>query len=406
MERGVRAMQGRGKGSLVLIGLVVLMIGGVGAGQERPVRIGLLLSYTGGSPFQAIGTEQGVQLAVEEAGGQVAGRRVELLREDTEVNPTVALAKARRLVEERRVEVLIGPVWSHEALALLDYLKARDVIWVIPVAATRLLMTPERAGPRMFRVVETTDQSSFPHGRWVVRSRGHRNVVVFATDVAFGHDSAGAFEAGVRAAGGQVLRKVFVRLGTLDFAPFLTATNMSGAEAVYACFAGIDAIRFVQQYAELGWKARLPLHGCNPLVDDPYLPEIGEAAVGVFSLAHYTSVLDTPENQRFVEAYQRKFRQVPYRYSEYGYAAGKLILAGLRATRGEAGRPEDLASAMKRSAQNVVTPVGPLRFDRWNQRVFDLYVLRVERREGRLVNVPVDRMGRISQVDVWQWWRK
>lgn len=347
-----------------------------------------------------------MQLAVEEEGGQVAGRRIELLREDTEVNPTVALTKARRLVEERRVEFIVGPVWSHEALALLDYLKARDVIWVIPVAATRLLMTPERATPRMFRVVETTDQSGFPHGRWMVRSRGHKNIVVFGTDVAFGHDSVGAFEAGVRAAGGQVLRKVFVRIGTVNFAPFLTAANLSGAEAVYACFAGIDAVRFVQQYAELGWKSRIPLQGCNPLVDDPYLGEIGESAVGVISLAHYTSVVDTPQNRKFVELYQRKFRQVPYRYSEYGYTAGKLILAGLQAMRGDTSSPEELARAMRRAAQKVLTPVGPLRFDRWNQRIFDIYVLQVERREGRLVNVPIDRLGRIAQVDVWQWWRR
>lgn len=391
---------------LLLVGFVALALGAPGTGQERPVRVGLLLSYTGPSPFQAIGTEQGVQLAMEEERAQVAGRRIELLREDTEVNPTVALIKARRLVEERRVEFIVGPVWSHEALALLDYLKTRDIVWIIPVAATRLLMTPERATQRMFRVVETTDQSSYPHGRWMVRSQGYRNLVVFATDVAFGHDSAGAFEAGIRAGGGQVLRKIFVRLGTVNFAPFLTPSNLSGAEAVYACFAGVDAIRFVQQYTELGWKGRIPLHGCNPLVDDPYLQEIGEAAVGVASPAHYTAVLDTPENRRFVEAYQRKFRQTPYRYSEYGYAAGKLIVEGLRSTRGDTSRPDELARAMKQSAQKIMTPVGPLRFDRWNQRVFDLYLLRVERRDGRLVNIPVDRLGRIAQVDVWQWWRR
>ncbi|MDR5708372.1 MAG: ABC transporter substrate-binding protein [Armatimonadota bacterium] len=386
--------------------IVLLLIGSLpGYPQAAPVRIGLVLSFAS-QPVQSRGVEEGLRLALEEVGNRVAGRTFELYREDDEGSPTVGLSKTRRLVEERRVDFLVGTVWSHVALALVDYLRTRDVIWIIPVATTRLLMTPERATPRMFRLVDTSDQNSFPLGRWVVHKRGHRNLVAIGFDVAAGHDGIGAFEAGVRAAGGRVLRKIFVRVGTVDYAPFLTPANLEGADAVYAWFAGVDAIRFLKQYDAFGWKARLPLYGGRPMVDEAYVSEAGDSALGVIAITPYTPLLDTPESRRFVQAFQRRYGRLPFSYEESGYTTGKLILAGLQAVRGDTSRREELAQALRREAPKIITPAGPLRLDRYNQRIFDQYVVRVERREGQLLNVPIDRIGQVAQVDVWQWWRR
>jgi|FaiFalDrversion3_1042247.scaffolds.fasta_scaffold00104_5 branched-chain amino acid transport system substrate-binding protein len=390
---------------LLVLGALLLITYLPAHPQAAPIRIGLPLSFAS-QPVQSRGVEDGLRLALEEAGGRVAGRSFELFREDDEGSPTVALSKVRRLVEERQVDFLVGPVWSHVALALVDYLRTRDVIWVIPIPTTRLLMTPERATPRMFRLVDTSDQNSFPLGRWVVNKRGHRNLVAIGFDVAAGHDGIGAFEAGVRAAGGRVLRKIFVRVGTVDFAPFLTPANMEGADAVYAWFAGVDAIRFLKQYDAFGWKARLPLYGGRPMADEAYVGEAGDSALGVIVVTPYTPLLETPESRRFVQAFRQRYGRLPFSYEESGYTAGKLILAGLQAMKGDTSQREELARAMRREAPKIMTPAGPLRLDRYNQRIFDLYVVRVERREGQLLNVPIDRIGQVAQVDVWQWWRR
>jgi branched-chain amino acid transport system substrate-binding protein len=118
-----------------------------------------------------------------------------------------------------------------------------------------------------------------------------------------------------------VIKDVFPKLGTMDFAPFLSAIDIKGADATYTWLAGIDAIRFVQQYQEFGLKKRLPLFGYNVITDGPYLPSIGDAALGIITVGHYSYTLDTPKNRAFVKAYSAKYGERPSRYTMFGYSA-------------------------------------------------------------------------------------
>ena len=104
-----------------------------------------------------------------------------------------------------------------------------------------------------------------------------------------------------------MIKEVYPKMGTMDFAPFLSAIDTKGADSVYAWFAGTDAVRFVQQYDEFGLKKRLPLFGFMVIADDPYLPNIGDAALGIITSGHYTYAIDTPRNRAFVKAYTGKW---------------------------------------------------------------------------------------------------
>ncbi len=386
---------------------IPLLIGNKALAAERPpIKVGFLLPYTGPVPFQTKGINDGAELYFDEIGKKAGGRPIQVIKEDTEFNPTVGLTKVRRLIEEHKVNFIIGPVNSAVGLAIHEYVRKQKVILINPCANTRELTAPEKASENIFRVVETSDQANYPMGKWIIQKTPHRNMVIVAPDFAGGHHNIEAFKAGFEEAGGKVLKEVYPTLGTMDFASFLAAMDVKGAEAVYAWFVGTDAVRFVQQYQEFGLKKRLPLYGYVTVVDDPYLPSIGDAALGVMAGTHYPVTLDTPKNRAFMAAYQKKYGHTPYRYSEYGYTAASLIGAAAEALKGNVEDISSVSKEFKRLAPQIGSPSGPLAFDQYNQRIINLYVVKPEKRDGKLVNVVVDQFGKVSQEDTWKWWRK
>jgi len=398
------------KGALVclvlLAGIFLTTALAAHAADKGPIKVGILVSYTGPAPMQANSITMGAQLAFQQAGEKAGGRSIQVFKEDAEVNPTVALTKLRRLVEEKGVSFVVGPVFSHVAMAIHGYISKSKVILIIPCAFTRVLTSPEKARENIFRTVETTDQGNYPMGAWMIKNTPYRKVVGLGHDYAAGHDSVDAFKAGFEEAGGKVVKEFYTKIGTMDFSSLLTAMQATGADAIYAFISGMDGVRLAQQLQEFGLKKRLPLFGYSTVNDDPYLDQIGEAGVGTIASSVYTPSLDTPENHTFVKAYTERYNQPPNHYSEYGYVAGRMIVATAEALKGEVEDTSRVAKEMKRVAGSIVAPSGPLAFDQYNQRIMNVYVVRTEKRAGKFVNVVIDKIGKVSQADCWKWWRK
>jgi branched-chain amino acid transport system substrate-binding protein len=368
--------------------------------------VGLLLPYTGVFALQAKGATQGIELLFDEIGKKAGGREIQVIKEDSEMNPTVGLTKVRRLVEEHKVNFVVGPVSSAVALAIHPYISEQKVILIVPVAFTRALTSPKKAKYNIFRTIETTDQGCYPLGKWMYDKTPHRKVVIAGSDFAAGRHSVEAFKAGFEDAGGKVIKEVYPKLRTMDFAPFLAAMDAPGADAVYAWFAGTDAIRFVQQYKEFGLKKKLPLFGYSTLTDDPLLPSLGDASLGVITNTHYASSLDIPRNRAFVKSFKDKYGEAPNRYAEPAYVAGQMIGAVADALKGDIEDIPRTAKTIRKVAGGIDSPSGPVDFDQYNQRIINIYIQKVEKRDGKLVNVVIDTPGKVSQEDVWKWRQK
>ena len=389
----------------VLIGLSVVAGSGAMAADKPPIKIGLLLPYTGTMPFQTKGVNDSVELYFGELGMKAGGRPIQIIKEDDENNPTTGLTKVRRLVEQQKVNFIVGPVNSAVGLAIQDYVRKQNVILLNPVANTRELTGPDKWAENVFRTVETSDQCNYPMGAWIIKNTPYRNMAITGSDFAGGHHNVEAFKAGFEAAGGKVVKEIFPKLGTMDFAPFLSGME-KGIDATYAMYVGTDAVRFVQQYEEFGIKKRIPLYGFVTIADDPYLPGVGDAAIGLITSSHYPVNLDTPKNKAFVKSYISRYGHPPYRYSEYGYTAASMIGATIEALKGDVEDSARTAKEMKKTANTLEMPSGPLAFDQYNQRIVNMYVVKTEKRDGKLVNVVVDKLGRVAQTDVWKWWVK
>jgi len=391
--------------ALGLSGLLCLVT--PSSGQARsPIKVGLLLPYTGVIAINGQETSKGVEFYFAKVGNKVGGREIQLVKEDDEAKPDVGLTKTRKLIERDRVDVLIGPVHSGVALAIRDYVHAQGVPLIVPVAFTRDLTAPGKASPWLFRVVETTDQGNFAMGTWVVKKTPHRKIVVMASDFVAGRHSVEAFIAAFRAAGGEIVKEIYAPLNTPDFAPYMAQVAGLTADAVYAWFAGTDSIRFVKAYREYGLTGRLPLLAYNTLTDDVLLPTLGDAALGIVSVGHYSAALDTPENRAFVREYEARYNAWPTRYVELGYVSAQLVGAAIEALKGEVSDKAALRDAIRNAATKIQPPRGPIRFDRYQQVITDVYVMRVERQGNRLVNAIVDRIANTSQEESWKWWNK
>src|SRR3989441_3221632 len=250
-----------------------------GQAPRSPIKVGLLLPYTGVIAINGQETSKGVEFYFSKIGNKAGGREIQLLKEDDEAKPDVGLTKTRKLVERDRVDVLIGPVHSGVALAIRDYVHGQGIPLIVPVAFTRDLTAPSKASPWLFRVVETSDQGNFAMGGWVFKKTPYRKIVVMASDFVAERHSAEAFIAAFKAAGGEIVKEIYAPLNTPDFAPYIAQVSGLPADAVYAWFGGTDSVRFVKAYREYGLGGKLPLLRATTLLDGGVPPALGGPAV-------------------------------------------------------------------------------------------------------------------------------
>src|SRR5512136_1054826 len=195
--------------SIVFVAIIVVTGSTLFAAEQPPIKVGLLLPYTGTMPFQAKGVNDSVELYFGEIGMKAGGRAIQIIKEDTEMNPTVGLTKVRRLVEQQKVNFIVGPVSSAVGIAIQDYVRKQNVILLNPVANTRELTGPDRWAENIFRTVETSDQCNYPMGKWIMKNTPHRNMDITGSDFAGGHHNVEAFKAGFEEAGGKIVKEVF-----------------------------------------------------------------------------------------------------------------------------------------------------------------------------------------------------
>jgi len=375
---------------------VVLLLVAVGAvfSQRGPIKIGLLVPLTG--PLSANGKEManGLALYLEEQHQQLAGRDAKLIVEDTEGKPPIALNKARALAESHGVHVLVGPLATAEAYALVSYIERQKIPTLSPTVAGEDL-TQRRRSPYVVRTGWSAGQPGHPFGRWVYETLKYRKIAMIGQDWAFGHESCGAFQRTFEEAGGQVVQKLWPPFGTTDFAPYITGLKRD-VDAVYAAGAGNDALRFVRQYADAGLKGRIPLIGSGNFTDEHVLRSMGDEALGIVTALHYSAALATPANRRFVKAYEAKHQQVPSYYAEGTYVAGSVLKAALDAVGGDVEDAVKFLAALRR-VRITEAPRGPVSFDDYGHPIENIYVRRVERVEGRLQNTVIHTFTGVSQ---------
>jgi branched-chain amino acid transport system substrate-binding protein len=365
------------------------------AWAQSEIRVGLLYPTSGVYAGPAKQGIEGATLAFEEAGNQVAGRKLVLVVEDDEAKPDVALAKAKKLVESDKVQVLMGVIWSPNAMALRPYVHERKVPLVLSEAAVRPI-TQEAGSPYIFRTSFASGQMTVPFGTYACSKLGYKKIVAIAFDSVFGREQGDFLETGCKQAGGAVVEKIYAPVETADFAPYFARIQQANPDAVWALWSGAAALRFVQQYNDFGMKQKYPLLGFGPLTDEFILKASGKAADGAISYYNYSPAIDSAENKRFVEAYRKRFGSEPGVFSSGGYLAARAIVEAAKAVKGDLSDSGKFVAALKEVQFDA--PSGKFRFDAHQNAVLNLYIRKVQPGAGgQLANVPIDVLSGVEQ---------
>ena len=347
------------------------------AQSKAPIRLGHLNSFTGGIAYAAEISLNAMNLYFDSINWTVAGRKIELIKEDDQFNPQVGLQKAKKLIESDKVDLLVGVQASNVALAVLNYMKQQKAFYVVSGAGTDAI-TWDRY-PYLFRTSISAYQLSLPMANYVYDHLG-KEVVTTASDYAGGRDVIAQFKGPYVARGGKILKEIWPPLGTTDFSAYLTDIKSINPPVTYDFMPGADAVRFIQQYSEFGLKEKMPLTGFT-IIDSQTVKALGKSAIGIISALTYIDTVDSPESKAFVSAYQAKYKSAPDLFADYGYVAAKALDEALKKTDGDTSNKDKLAEAM--SKLQFKAPRGPFRMDpATHNPIQDIYICQVIEKDG------------------------
>jgi branched-chain amino acid transport system substrate-binding protein len=345
------------------------------AGAEE-LRIGYLAPLTGGLAQTGIDMRDGFLLYLEQHGNKLGGMDVKLIIEDEQGKGDVAVTKAKKLVLQDKVHMLIGGVLASTGYALAPVSTELKTMYIPSIpAADDLTQRQLKDFPYLIRTSWSSSQPNHPLGQWAC-DQGYKKIVTIAADYAFGYETVGGFQKAFEDCGGKIIQKIWPPLGAKDFGPFIP-TIKGDADAVFSLMVGPMPAQFIKQMRGAGFKK--PIIGGGTSYDEFVLPFMGDEAVGDVSALHYSAALDTPKNAAFVKEYRARFNKVPSYYSENNYTTAQWLDEALKKAGGKWPGPEELIKLMVSIKLDSVR--GPVSFDDMRNPVQNIYIKKVEKKK-------------------------
>jgi len=372
MKSASRKFQSILMGTAVAVGLGL----SAPAGAEE-LRIGYLAPLTGGLAQTGIDMRDGFLLYLDQHGNKLGGMDVKLIIEDEQGKGDVAVTKAKKLVLQDKVHMLIGGVLASTGYALAPVSTELKTMYIPSIpAADDLTQRQLKNFPYLIRTSWSSSQPNHPLGQWAC-DQGYKKIVTIAADYAFGYETVGGFQKAFEDCGGKIIQKIWPPLGAKDFGPFIP-TIKADTDAVFSLMVGPMPAQFIKQMRGAGFKK--PIIGGGTSYDEFVLPFMGDEAIGDVSALHYSAALQTPENEAFVKAYRAKFGKVPSYYSENNYTTAMWLDEALKKTGGKWPGAEELIKIMV-GIKLDKTPRGPVSFDDMRNPVQNIYIKKVEKKK-------------------------
>ncbi len=351
------------------------------------------MPYSGQFADAATQMDNAIKLYVKEHGDTVAGKKLEIIRRDTGgVAPDVAKRHAQELVVRDKVDVLAGFVLTPNALAAADVSAEAKKFMVVMNAATAIITTKS---PYMARTSLSVPQLNETFGAWAHRS-GIRKLYTMVSDYGPGHDAEGAFQRAFKEAGGEVVGSVRIPVVNPDFFPFVQRAKDLNPEAMFIFIpGGAQPAAFGKALVDLGIDSKKTrILGQGEITEENALKVMGDAALGLITVFHYDHNHKSAMNAKFVDAYNAAWGRNPDFFSVGGWDGIHLIYEALKKTGGKTGGDALIAAA---KGMKWESPRGPVSIDPETRDIVQtVYIRRVEKVDGRLHNVEIDKIENVK----------
>ena len=320
---------------------------GTAAAAEK-VKIGFVTTIT--TPAGVIGKDMvdAVNLAMEDIGGKMAGRDVELIIEDDGFKPAIGKQKTDKLVKQDKVQFVTGFIWSHVLLASQKSALGAGK-FLISSNAGPSQMAGKLCHKNFFSTSWQNDQTPMAMGE-VLNLNNVKSLYVMAPNYAAGKNMVSGV---ARTFKGKIVGKDLTKWGKdaqLDFSAELAKAKASGAEGIFVFYPGKAGGAFIKQYAQAGLQGKIPLYSVFT-VDSIALPKLQKAnmsgVMGSVMTQFWAPDLDTPQNKKFVSGFKKKYGRYPSFYAAQSYDTIFLIKSAVEAVKGDLSNIDGMRAAMK-----------------------------------------------------------
>jgi ABC-type branched-subunit amino acid transport system substrate-binding protein len=384
------------------VSALALMLPGAALAQSDTIKIGVLVALEGA--FAAGGKDgvRNVEMALKQVEGMAGGKKIVTVVAPTDTKPDTAVRQARKLIEQDGVDIIIGPLSGSEGIAMRDYAKTIPNKTVINGISGALETTWVDPAPNFFRFNLDGAQWGQGLGSYVVKEKGWKKVATVAADYSFGYTNFLGFAVDFCKAGGDIVQRFWVPLGSSDFAGVI-AQLPDDVDAIYLGVGGTDAINFLNQYEQAGTETNLI--GGTIMADQSVLTSKGkakDALIGTPTSGPLATDNPDPAWQNYVKAYQAAFPEserfpTPSLFGVGYYNATLAAIQGLNAVKG------DLSDGQKAfhkalSTMELKTPLGVVKLNENRQATGSVFVNEVvEDGKGGLTNVFKARVDGVTQ---------
>ncbi|MEP3046588.1 MAG: ABC transporter substrate-binding protein [Roseibium sp.] len=291
---------------------------GISPALAEPVKVGMITTLSGGGAGLGIDVRDGFMLAVKQSGNE----ELEVIIEDDQRKPDIAVQLADKLVQSEKVDVLTGIIWSNLAMAVVPSVTAQGKFYLSPNAGPSAL-AGKGCNANYFNVAWQNDNLHEAAGAYA-NVAGFKNTFVLAPNYPAGKDALTGYK---RMYKGDLAGETYTKLGQTDYAAELAQIRASGADSVFFFLPGGMGISFLKQYAGSG--VDLPVVGPAFSFDQGILQAVGDAALGVKNTSQWNKDIDTPVNKAFVESFQAEYGRLPSLYASQGFDTANLLLSAM-----------------------------------------------------------------------------
>jgi branched-chain amino acid transport system substrate-binding protein len=380
-----------------LLGLAAAALAGTAAYAADTIKIGLIEPYSGQFADAATQQDDAIKLFMKQNGDTIGGKKIEIIRKDTGgINPAVAKRLAQELVTREKADILAGFVLTPNAMAGGDISKEAKKFMVVMNAATSVVTTKS---PYMVRTSLTVPQLNEAFGQWAVKKGGVKKVYTMVSDYGPGHDAEQSFQRGVKDAGGEVVGSVRMAVQNPDFSAYVQRAKDLSPEAIYVFVpGGAQPGALGKAMAERGIDtSKIKVMGQLEITDEHALKSMGDSAVGILTSGHYDWNHKSKTNEEFVKAFNADYHRNPDFFAIGAWDGMHLIYAALKKANGNTD-----AEALTKAAEGMAweSPRGPISIDPQTRDIIqNVYVRKVEKQNGQLVNVEIDTIPNVKDPD-------
>jgi branched-chain amino acid transport system substrate-binding protein len=372
----------------VLLGVAFAL--SAGSVFAQTIKIGFISTYSGLNANLGEYMERGMRLYMKLHEKDLPpGVKLEILvRDDTGPNPDKARQVAQELIVRDKVQLLTGVIFTPNAMSMAPLVTEAKVPFVIMNAGTAVITT---RSPYIARLSFTLWQSSYPLGTWAARK--YNNAYTLVSDFGPGHDAETAFNQAFAAGGGKVLASVRVPLQNPDWAAYMQRVKDAKPDTLFVFIpAGKTATAVMKNFGDLGLaKAGIRLIGPGDITTDEELSNMGDVALGVTTMFHYSAAGNRPANKAFVAAWKKEYgaKAVPNFISVGGWDGMDAIFHVIKAQKGKI--DPDKTMELLKKYKNPNSPRGPISIDPETRDIVqNEYLREVRRVGGELVNVELE----------------